>query len=604
MTEFKSPFPEMKVKKRKAIAARILLKSVTYSFAIFGLLFILLLLILINMLGRSSVAVKPVPPRAIITLDLNRDYSENRSDDLWAEFSELPNISFYDLIKAINVAALDDRVKAVVAHVNNSRLGLAQIQDLRQAVSAFRSTGKKAYLYSSGFGSFGRGTNEYYLATSFDEIWMQPNTEIGITGLNIEVPFLKNMLEKIGISAEFYTRYEYKNAVATLINSAMTPQYKEEMEQMGGSLFNRIVKDVSLNRKLEEKQFRDLINRAPIFAEDGIKEKLIDKIAYKPELLEKVITETKGQMIDMYDYSLSIEENSGRLPSIAFLVVDGAIDSGKSRTNPLQGEVSVGSETVIQQLDEIAKNKDIKAVVLRINSPGGSYTASNEIWNALKRLKEKRKLPIVVSMSNYAASGGYFIALAGDKIIAEPSTITGSIGVLGGKMVLAGLWDKLNINWGEIKFGDNAGILSVNHKFSEAERAVFNKSLDNVYRDFTAKVAEARHIDSEALDKLARGRIWTGSEAVENGLIDEIGGIDRAIALSKDLGGISPKSSFGIIYYPQAKTLQEKIAELVSGSPKISVNKMMNQVGLDIESINMLQRLQYEVILPPFKLNL
>lgn len=604
MTEFKSPFPEMKIKRRKAIAARILLKSVTYSFAIFGLLFILLLMIVINMLSRSTVMVKPVPNTAVITLDLNRDYPENRSDDLWAEFSEIPTISFYDLIKAVNVAALDDRVKTIVAHVNNTRLGLAQIQDLRQAVLAFRSTGKKAYLYSTGLGSFGRGTDEYYLAAAFDEIWMQPNTEIGITGLNIEVPFIKKTLEKLGISAEFYTRYEYKNAVASLLNSSITPQYKEEMEQMGGSLFNQIVKDVSTDRNLNEQDFRKLVNQAPIFAEDGVREKLIDKVAYKPDLLEKVLTETKGEMIDMYDYAYSIEENNEKLPTVAFLVVDGAIDSGRSNSNPLQGDAIVGSETVIQQLDEIAKNKNVKSVVLRINSPGGSYAASNEIWNALERLKEKRKLPIVVSMSNYAASGGYFIALAGDKIIAEPSTITGSIGVLGGKMVLSGLWDKLAVNWGEIKFGDNAGILSVNHKFSDAERAVFNKSLDNVYRDFTIKVAEARKLDLARMDKLARGRVWTGIEAAGNGLVDEVGGIDRAIGLAKELGSIEPKSRFGIVYYPKAKTLQEKIADLMSGGPKISVNKVMNQVGLDIESINMVKRLQYEVVLPPFRLNM
>ena len=207
-------------------------------------------------------------------------------------------------------------------------------------------------------------------------------------------------------------------------------------------------------------------------------------------------------------------------------------------------------------------------------------------------------------MGDYAASGGYFIALPGDKILAEASTVTGSIGVLGGKMVLAGLWDKLEINWGEVKFGDNAGILSANHKFSEREKEVFNRSLDNVYRDFTAKVAAARNISPEKMDKLARGRVWTGIQAVENGLADEIGGIDRAVAYAKQLGGIPPKSRFGIAYYPKAKTLQEKIAELVGGGPKISVNKVINQMGLDIESVNMLKRLQYETVLPPFKLDL
>jgi len=604
MPVFKNPFSDVNVKRRKALAVRILMKSITYSFAFFGLLFILLLVVLANMLRGSSVTVQPVPDKAVVVIDMNRPYPEVRDDDLLAELSETPNISFYDLIKAVNVAALDSRVKAIIAHVNNSQLGLAQIQDLRHAVTAFRSTGKKAYFYSTGMGNFGGGTDEYYLAAAFDEIWMQPDTEIGITGLDIEVPFIKGLMQKIGLDAEFYARHEYKNAAASLLNSGFTPQHKQETEQMGSSLFEQIVEDISADRGIEKKHLKSLINKAPVFAENGLKEKLIDRVAYRPELLEKVLTETGGQMIDVYDYAENIDEGGKNLPMVAFVTIDGTIDAGKSKNNPLPGENMTGAETFIQQLDDIAKDKNIKSMVLRIDSPGGSYTASNEIWNALVRLKEKKRLPIVVSMGNYAASGGYFVALAGDKILAEPSTITGSIGVLGGKVVFSALWKKLAVNWGEIKFGDNAGILSVNHKFSAAEKDVFNRSLDNVYRDFTTKVAEARKIEPGRMDKLARGRIWTGVQAVNNGLVDELGGIDRAIAWAKKLGEIPPQSRFGIIYYPKAKTIQEKIAELVSGGPKISVNKAVKEMGLDINAVNMLQRLQYETALPPFKLNM
>ena len=246
----------------------------------------------------------------------------------------------------------------------------------------------------------------------------------------------------------------------------------------------------------------------------------------------------------------------------------------------------------------------MKAVVVRVNSPGGSYTAANEMWNALDNLKKKKKLPIVVSMSDYAASGGYFVALAGDKIIAESSTLTGSIGVLGGKFVLKDLWKKLNVNWGNIKFGDNAGVLSVNQKFSPAEKRAFNASLDRVYKDFTQKVSDARGISLKELDKLARGRVWTGSQAQAKGLVDEIGGIDKAVAWAKKLANIAPKSSFSILYYPKPKTLQEKLAEFMGMEPKIAVNKMISQMGLDIQSVNVLQRLKYDTVLPPFKLNM
>ncbi len=602
--EFRSPFPELKIKKRKALAVKILLKSVTYSFALFGALFIMLLAVALNMLKTPSVMTQPVPRQAIITLDLNRTYPELRSDDLIAEFSETPSISFYDLIVAIRAAALDGRVKAIIAQVNNSHFGLAQLQELRQAIKDFRATGKKAYIYSTGMGSFGGGTDEYYLATAFDEIWMQPNTEIGITGLNMEIPFLKGLLEKIGVTAEFYARHEYKNAAASLLYSDFTVPYKKETEQMGRSLFEQIVNDVSAERKIDKKQLRKLINEAPVFAETGVDEKLIDRVAYRPELIEKVMNETGGKMIDMYDYAASVGDGDKGLPVIAFVTMEGTIDAGKSQSNPLRGDNVIGAETFIQQLDEIAANGNVKALVLRINSPGGSYSASNEIWNALMRLKEKNHLPIIVSMGDYAASGGYFVALAGDKLLAEPATITGSIGVLGGKIVFAGLWNKLKVNWGEVKFGDNAGILSANHKFSASEKAVFNKSLDNVYHDFVTKVAEARQITSDGMDKLARGRVWTGQQAVDNGLIDELGGISQAVIWAKKLSDIAPQGRFNIVYYPKAKTFQEKVAELINGGAKISVNKTVKQMGLDIDAVNMLKRLQYETVLPPLKLNM
>ena len=197
------------------------------------------------------------------------------------------------------------------------------------------------------------------------------------------------------------------------------------------------------------------------------------------------------------------------------------------------------------------------------------------------QLRNKSDLPIIVSMGDYAASGGYFVALAGDMLLAEPSTITGSIGVLGGKVVFSGLWDKLKVNWGEVKFGANSGILSVNHKFSAAERAVFNKSLDNVYHDFTAKVAEARNIAPDKMDKLARGRIWTGKQAVENGLVDELGGISQAVAWAKKLSGLPPQSRFGIISLPKSRrAFRRKLPNLLVAGQKFRLIKLLNKWDL------------------------
>lgn len=600
MDKIEAPFPALGKKRKKALAARILLKSVVYSFAIFGLLFILLLFIVLGMLKQSGGVIKAVPENAVMVIDFDDHYPEMRSDDLLSEFSEIQPMSFYDLIKTINLAALDPQVKAIIGSVSQSNLGMAQIQDLRSSIETFRRSGKKAYLYSTGFGSFGRGTKEYYLATAFDEIWMQPNTEIGITGVGIEVPFMKGLLDKVGITPEFYARHEYKNAAASLLSKEFSPQFKSEMEKLGGGLFEQMIDDIVLARSVEKTELIKAVNNAPLFAETALDNKLIDKVAYKPDLIELVMNETDGEMINVLDYAMNIDEGHRNMPTIALMVIDGVISEGKSASNPLQGDAVAGADTIVEQLDEIAKDDKVKALVLRINSPGGSYTASNEIWYAVNRLKSKQNIPVVISMGDYAASGGYFTALAGDYIIAEPSTITGSIGVLGGKIVLSGLWKKLDVNWGELKFGDNAGILSSNHPFSAEEKKIFNRSLDNIYADFTAKVAEARHFDAAEIDKLARGRIWLGKKAVEKGLIDELGGINEAVAKAKDLGGIAPKTRFNITYYPKKKTFQEKLAQMLSGGPKISVNKVVNDLGFDSKEINMLKRMEYNTVLPPF----
>ena len=603
MKDFESPFPAVGRDRKKQLAAKILLRSLLYAFALFGLLFIVLLFVILGILRQDTAVTAEVPDKAVLVVDFDEAFPEVRADDLFSELSEKPSLSFYDLLKAVNVAALDNRVKALVGTVSVSGLGLAQIQELRAAVAAFRKSGKPAYLYSSGFGSFGNGTSEYYLATAFDKIVMQPGTEAGITGIGIEVPFVRGLLDKIGVTPEFYARHEYKNAMTSLTEKTFTPQYKNEMTRLGRNIFEQMTRDIAAARKIDEEKLLQAVNSAPLSAEEALSAGLIDETAYKPALIARVIKDTGGKMINVTDYSLNIENGRKNVPTVAFLVLDGVISSGQSVPNPFEGEAVIGADTVAAQLEDIIADKNIRAVILRINSPGGSYAASSEIWYAISHIKETHKLPVVVSMGDYAASGGYFVSLAGDYLLAEPSTLTGSIGVLGGKMVLSGLWKKLDVNWQEIKFGDNAGILSPNRTFSAEEKAVFDRSLDNIYADFTAKTAEARGISPADMDKLARGRVWTGEKAVEFGLADALGGIEAAIAKAKELGGISPGQKFNITYYPKRKTLQEKLAQVLQGGPKISVNKVVNDLGFRSKDINMIKRLGFDAVLPPFTLN-
>lgn len=600
MSEKLTPFPKDTAKRKKKLAVRILIKSLVYAFAIFGILFILLLLVILGLLRQEPGRATTIPRQTVLKINFDEAYREVRSDNLLTEISEVSPLSFYDLVKAINLAAIDDRVKVLVGRVGNSPLGLAQIQELRQAVATFRSKGKKAYIFSAGFGSFGGGTSEYYLASAFDEIWMQPNTDLGLTGIAMEVPFFRKLLDKVGIKPEFYARHEYKNAMASVLDERMSEPFRQEMLRLGGTILAQTVSDISAARGLSEEDVNRLINRAPLFAAEALEAKLIDRIGYEPELFDEIQKTVSGEVVEISDYASVIRDGRKGLPKVAVLVADGVINEGKSIDNPLQGEATVGAATVTEQLNEIARDKNVKALLLRVNSPGGSYAASNEIWYALNKLKKERQMPVVVSMGNYAASGGYFIALSGDKIIAEPSTITGSIGVLGGKMVLNGLWQKLDINWEALRFGSNAGILSMNTGFSESEKYIFNKSLDNAYEDFTLKVSQARKIDAAKMDELARGRIWTGSGALKNGLIDDIGGFNKALGIAKELAGIKPEDKFTIAYYPKQKTLQEKISEVLGTAPMVAAKKVKADLGLDIESLTVLKRMQYDAVLLPF----
>ena len=586
---------------KKKTALRLILKTIIYAFAVFGLLFILILIGVLGIMSPGKI-IMPVPEKTVLRINFDTNYMEVRGDDFFAEFADMPVYSFFDLIRAINTAADDDRVKAIAATVNISPLGLAQIQDIAESVKYFRSKGKEAYIFSSGMGAFGGGTKEYYLASVFDEIWLQPISDIGMTGVHIEVPFFKGVLQKIGVDPEFYARNEYKTAAESLISRGFTPAYKEEMSKLGSGLFNQLAAGISQNRGLELKDVKKLIDQAPVFSSKAIEYKLADNLGYRQDMESFLAAKYGAEILDISDYMNNIGDYQGEdLPHIAFLVLEGAVQSGQSSNNPMYDAV-IGADTVQKQLEELSRRRNLRAVILRVNSPGGSYAASDEIMHALDRFKEKTGVPIVVSMGNYAASGGYFIALAGNYIVAEPATLTGSIGVLGGKMVLERLWKKLHINWGEMNFGKNAGILSVNHKFSPEEKKLFNRSLDMVYKDFLIKVAAVRKIEN--VDDVAGGRVWLGEGALKAGLVDELGGIETALKKAKELGGIIPGADFGLVYYPRRQSFQEKLAEFLENGGSLPAVKLPENVGIDVEDFKLLQRLQYDAVLPPFKLEM
>lgn len=549
----------------------------------------------------SDYSALSVPDNTYLVVDFNRNFPEAENAGLWEEVTGEESLSFSQLLMTIEFAANDSRISGLVAKINNTSLEPAQVQDVARAVTLFKSSGKKTFAYSQGFGSLGQGNMEYYLASFFDKIYMQPHTYIGLTGINIEIPFFRNALNKIGVTPEFYARHEYKNAMAALTDSKISAAYREEMSSLARSLMEELELDISNNRSLK-KPFMDIVNEAPLTADRGRKLNLIDGTFYASELEKMLKTEGAADFVNINDYAAALYPNEGNLPTIAVLNLFGEISEGKNEDD-FGSSMTIGSQSVLEDIENIRKIKNLKAVILRINSPGGSYNAADEIYFALKSFKEETKIPVIVSQSAYAASGGYFISLAGDYIFAEPMTITGSIGVLGGKIVLRDLWQKLGVNWSQINQGQNAGILSVNKPFSPAEKKIFNASLDEVYQDFTAKVAANRKL-SQPLDKVARGRIWTGRQAQKLGLVDELGGSTEAFLKALEIGKINKNQQIKILYYPKTKSFGEKLTDLLTNAGSVRAEKIMERSGVDITNFKLFKRLQYDTILLPFNINM
>lgn len=555
-------------------------------------------LITFGMMNRYP---KPIEKNTYLTIDFNKPFSESDNSGIWTEFTDDAPLPFLKMLEAVEYAAADDNVSGLVAKINKTNLEPAQLQDIARAILRFEYSGKKTVVFSQGFGSLGQGSGDYYLASFFKQIYMQPHTYIGLTGISIEIPFLKNLLDKLGVTAEFYSRYEYKNAMASLTDTKISKAYAEEMTVLAQGLMSELELDIKGNRKLQD-SFENIVNKAPLTAEEGQKLGLIDGIMYMSQLEDKLKSDGAEHFVNIKDYAAGLAPNSGNLPTVALLNLSGEIIDGESKDSLRQDDI-IGSESVVADIESIKKLPNLKAVVVRINSPGGSYNAADEIYFALKQLKEKTKVPVIVSQSAYAASGGYFISLAGDYIFAEPMTITGSIGVLGGKAVFGKLWKKLGVSWSRLNFGKNAGILSSIQPFSESEKKIFNKSLDDVYSDFTAKVAENRKL-TQPMNKIARGRVWLGRQALDLGLIDELGSTSEAIARAMDLGKIGKNQTFKIVSYPKAKSFGEKLSDLIANTGSIKAEQLIEQSGVDITNLKLFKRLQYDTVMLPIKINM
>jgi protease IV len=440
-----------------------------------------------------------------------------------------------DLVDGLRLGAADPDVAGVVAHVGGHTPTLAQVQELRAAVRAFARTGKPAVAWTESFGEFGPGTVPYYLATAFDEIWMQPSGEVGLTGIVAEAVFVKDALAKLGIVPQMSRRHEYKNAADMFLASEMSEAHREASGRLAASAMEQVVDGVVEGRRLTPEQVRDLVDRAPLSAGDAAEAGLVDRLGYRDEVytaLRQRLGEIRLRFVHRYRRAklLRPERAFGRLakrPGVAVIHGTGAIHLGRSTRRGF-GSSSIGSDTIGAALRAASADHEARAVVLRLDSPGGSYVASDAIRREVIRVREAGK-PVIVSMGTLAASGGYFVSMAADTIVAQAGTLTGSIGVFGGKAVVRDLLDRLGITRDGVAEGRNAWMFSAYRQFSDDEWRRLEDWLDQVYDDFTGKVAADRGLTRDHVESAARGRVWTGADAQQHGLVDELGGLERAV---------------------------------------------------------------------------
>ena len=537
---------------------------VRFLAAIGALAIIYVIVIAVLLTGR-----KPhVPGKAILEVNLEQPMVEYVPNQPFLQVMMKDRLVVRDVVDALDRAADDTRVAGLVARVGSEQMGMAEVQEIREAVQRFRAKKKFAVAFAETFGEVGPGNKSYYLATAFDHIYLQPSGDIGLTGLMLESPFISGTLQKLGLPFHGDHRYEYKSALNTFTEKKYTPAEREENTAILNSWFTQMQEGICNARGIPKDQWQSLVDHGPYLGKEGLDAKLVDGLAYRDEVYDQA--KKKAGEGAQFLYLTKYLEGAGRPhqrgKTVALIYGVGAVQRGKSNFDALTGGGGMGSDTVTAAFRAAIDDKDVKAILFRVDSPGGSYVASDAIWREVA-LARKAGKPVIVSMGDLAGSGGYFVAMDADKIVAQPGTITASIGVLGGKFLSSGFWKKVGLSWDQVHEGANATIWTSTMDYSPQEWARFEAWLDRVYADFTTKVADGRHLPKDKVLQIAKGRIWSGSDARNLGLVDDLGGFDEAISLVKKAIGVAPAEDVKIEVFPRKKSL---LQSLLAGSPNNS----------------------------------
>ncbi|MEL6543983.1 MAG: signal peptide peptidase SppA, partial [Myxococcota bacterium] len=502
-------------------------------------------------------ARKRLPKSMVLELELADGISETEASDPLSKVLGRGALPLRSVLEALERAREDKRVKALVLNCSGASMGLAQAEEIRAALVAFRAAGKEVVAFADTFGEGAPGWVSYYLASAADRIVLQPSGDLNLTGLSAEQPFVRELLERLGVTPRFQQRYEYKSIVEMFSREDMSSEAKEALRWIFGDILDVLTHAIVESRTLSDEAALALVEEGPHSGARALELGLVDALAYRDEAYE-ALKETHGEKAKLRYLSHYLQRSRSKYekgPVIAVVTGDGDIVRGPSSFNPRSRSSSMGSETVSAALRSAASSDEVKAIVFRVNTRGGSYVASDTIWREVVRARESGT-PVVAWMGDYAASGGYFVSAPANKVVASAMTLTGSIGVAGGKFVLEGLWPKLGVRFDGIATHDNAKYFSANHDYDESGEKAATDGFDRAYEDFTGKVGSGRALDPETVDGLARGRVWTGRQAMERGLVDEVGGFEVALACAKREAEIEGPVS--LTDFPRPKELWEQ----------------------------------------------
>lgn len=522
-----------------------------------------------------------LPEKFVLYMDLDGNLGDLAREASLADPFVGPGPTLKDFLDSLERARTDKRVQGVYARMEGGGYALAHIQEVRAAIQKFRESGKFTYVYSSSYGDAG-GLGNYYLALAFEQIWMQPMGVVAITGLNAELPFLRNVMDKIGVEPLFFQRKEFKSAYENITHSGMTEPNRKMTEYLVKDLTDTLAQEISGDLAITPEEFKALVDKGLFTAQEALEAGLIHYADYADILVKEINSIVNGdpeidaEFIKFSDYiregrpkenifgddvfaHLASGNNSEKKkgkdaqeqPSVALIYAVGVIMPSEGDDSPsLFDDGIAAANQIAGALIEASQDDDIKAVVLRVDSPGGSPVASETILRAVELVQMEGK-QVIVSMGPTAASGGYWISAYADQIFVLPTTVTGSIGVVGGKFSMQALWSILGVNWERIQWGTNAGMWSSNTPFSETEAERINVMLDNVYNNFIERVAIGRNMTPDEVDRIAGGRIWTGKSAVKIGLADRLGGLNDALDYAAKQLGKNSRQDLQVVIMPK-----------------------------------------------------